>query len=140
MSSTKNKEVPLFSFRQAFAALFIFVLFSLYVWAVQVKYEASTVGYERALLFSLGVFGAGFSYDCAKKICFLLPSQFKVFWANFCSLGVDVFVVLGFTILSGLAFKYLPVVWVGQLLYLVALGWILFLINSATGALEAAAA
>lgn len=137
--SKQNKEVPRFSLRQTFASLLIFFIFSLYVWLVQIHYEQATAGYEKALYFSLGVFGAGFSYDCAKKIFFLLPSQFKQFWGHFCSLGIDLFAVTGFTILSGVAFQFLPVLWVGQLLYLVALGWVWFLINSATAALEVAA-
>lgn len=136
MSKT-NKEVPVFSLRQTFAALLIFFVFTLYVWLIQVKYESAKIGYDRAFLFSLGVFGAGFSYDCGKKILFLLPDQFKKFWEHFCSLGVDLFAVLGLTILSGLALKYLPVLWVGQLIYLVALGWVWALINSATSAIEA---
>lgn len=136
----KNKEVPIFSIRQTIAAILIFGVFTLYVWLIQLKYESASIGYERAFLFSLGILGAGFSYDCGKKILFLLPSQFKKFWAHFCSLGVDLFAVLGFTLLSGLALKLLPVTWVGQLIYLIALGWVWALINSATSTIEAVTA
>ena len=139
--SKKNKEIPRFSISQTIASLLIFIIFSLYVWLVQIAYEQATAGYKKALFFSLGVFGAGLSYDCAKKILFLLPSQYKQFWEHFCSSGIHLFVIAVLTILSGLALQFLPVLpWVGQLLYLIALGWVWFFINSAPAALEVAAA
>jgi hypothetical protein len=125
-------------FVQFLVAASVFLIFSVYVWFLQLKYDGAKVGYERALFYALLVFGAGFSYDSAKRVMFMPQSQFKEFWKHLReALAHMVFIIC---LVSASAFLFnvgytLP----GQLAYLFALGWLWFLLSSSTSALEIAA-
>lgn len=120
---------------QLAVAFFILLLFSAYVWGVQLKYDTTKVGYERAFFYSLLVFGAGFSYDCAKKILFLDQPTFIPFAKKFGESAFDIFVIVVFCL--GTAFLLnIGYTVAGQILYIGALGWVWFAIKSITGAIE----
>jgi len=122
---------------QLIVAIAILLFFSAYVWLVQIKYDGAKVGYERALFYSFLIFGAGFSYDCAKRILFLPQPQFLSFIKH---LG-EALLHLLFILALGAASAYLLNIgytFAGQLSYLMALGWLWFLISSSSLALEVA--
>ncbi|AVG16857.1 hypothetical protein CFN79_13910 [Chromobacterium vaccinii] len=120
---------------QLAVAFFILLLFSAYVWGVQLKYDATKVGYERAFFYALLVFGAGVSYDCAKKILFLEQPTFIPFAKKFGESVFDICVIILFC--AGTAFLLnIGYTVAGQFLYIAALGWVWFAIKSITGAID----
>ncbi len=134
---TKNKFLfPVFLIQLAIAFAILFI-FSTYVWGIQLKYDATKVGYERAFFYTLIVFGAGFSYDSAKKILFLEQGIFIPFAKSFGHSAFDIFIII--VLCAGTAF-FLNIDYIiaGQLLYIGALGWVWFLVNSISEAIEVA--
>jgi len=116
-------------------SLFIFIFFSIYVWGIQLKYETLKVGWERAFFYSLLIFGASFSYDCAKKILFLDQSTFIPFVKKFGESAFDLIIFILFGIGSAF-FISIDYTVAGQLCYIAAIAWELFLINSISKAIE----
>lgn len=114
------------------------LLFSAYVWFVQSKYDASHTGYERAFLFSLIVFGAGFSYDCAKRIAFLKHEAFSQFLGHLMkSLGHLIFIFILIVIAAALANTDYTLI--GAAIYVASLAWTYFVITNITEAINVAA-
>lgn len=146
VKSKQSRTIPFgrkrkFSFwiflAQFLIASFIFILFSAYLWGVQLEYDGLKVGYERAFFYSLLVFGAGFSYDSAKKILFLSQPTFILFAKKIGQSFVHTFIIISLCLGTAFSIKnnYL---FVGQLLYIAAFCWIWFAINSLTSAIEVA--
>lgn len=135
VTKSKKKISLLVLCAQIVIASLILLLFSTYLWGVQLKYDSSIVGYERALFYTLLVFGAGFSYDSAKKILFLDQFTFILFAKRFLHSIFDIFVIICLCILTAI-FLDIGYTLVGQLLYIGALGWVWFAINSITGAID----
>ncbi len=67
---------------QVMVTLLIFVVFTAYVWQAQIAYEATSVGWKKATLFSTVIFAGGFSYDIAKHLAFLEPQRFWKFFSH----------------------------------------------------------
>lgn len=122
---------------QLIVAILILLIFSAYVWLVQIKYDETEVGYKRALFYSLLIFGAGFSYDCAKRIIFLPQSQFISFIKHLGEAFLHLFFVLALSTVSAILLK-IGHTFPGQLSFLIAVGWLWFLISSSTLAIEVA--
>lgn len=122
---------------QLVVSALILLFFSAYLWFVQLKYDGSKVGYERALFYALLVFGAGFSYDCAKRILFLPQAQFVEFGRHLGEAVLHLLFIIVMGVASGLFFS-VRYTFAGQLAYLMALGWLWFFISSSTLALEVA--
>jgi hypothetical protein len=137
---TMNTSQKPFSFGifllQFIVAFLILLLLSGYVWFLQSQYDLIKIGYARAFFHSLIIFGAEFSYDCAKKILFLDPLKFIPFAKNFGKslLHTGVIVVLVMATAIFLTFGYTLI---GQLIYVCAVAWGQFAINSIMKTIEA---
>ena len=127
-------SIGMFLIQLGVAILILFML-SAYVWAVQLSYDSSIIGYERAFFYSLIIFGAGLSYDCAKKILFLEQSVFLRFAKKFFESMLDIGILV---VLCALTTFFLSINYtvVGQLLYIAVFGWLWFVVNSISCALE----
>jgi hypothetical protein len=133
-----NKE--LFSFRlillQFFISFVILLIFSGYLWLLQNKYDEIKTGYAKAFFYSLLIFGAGFSYDCAKRIFFLDKPTFIKFAKKFLKRSIQIFVIILLCFISAffLTFDFTTV---GQIFYIGALGFGWFAIKSIMDTIEA---
>jgi hypothetical protein len=138
MTNTVQPKIsfPLYAVQIATSALVLFI-FSLYVWLLQLNYDKSITGYKKALFFSLIIFGAGFSYDCAKRILFLKQEIFRKFGENLLESIVQ---ILAISLLgaASITFTSMGFVIAGQALYVATLGWTLLVVNSLVKAIETA--
>ena len=73
---------------QILISLVIFLFLSFYVWAIQLNYDAASVGFVQGLLFSSAILLGGISYDVGKYIVFL---ELERFWKFFGHLGRGTF-------------------------------------------------
>ncbi|KAF1067571.1 MAG: hypothetical protein GAK45_01625 [Pseudomonas citronellolis] len=110
----------------------LFLLFSAYVWLVQLNLEqldnSGASGYWKALLFALVIFGGGFAYDCAKAIALLPRPAFERFIeALFESLVHLLGILLAIIGSAALAIQYPQYPWLGNMVGgLALLGVLLF--------------
>jgi len=59
--------------------LFLFMFIGMYLWGIQLAYDKASDGWARALLFSLIIFGGGFSWDVLKVIATLPDQRMEIF-------------------------------------------------------------
>jgi len=122
-------------FLQGITALLVFLLFSVYVWGAQLKYDEAKFGYERALFYAMLILGAGLSYDTGKAILLMPQARFRSFGAHLGASALHIMSILLLCVASvfllngGHTFP-------GQLVYVAALGWLWFLVSSFSKALE----
>lgn len=130
----QKRSLPTFLFQVIVATCFL-AAFSIYVLAVQFKYDDAARGFGKALYFALVIFGGGLSYDCAKTILFMQQSSFLRF---VCHLGESVahlIFVIALCLISAYSFNQ-HWTYAGQIAYLLALLWLYFVIDSSSKAIE----
>lgn len=137
MNTTPPKPSLMLYLAQTTTSALILLIFSTYVWILQLNYDESTEGYKRALFFALMIFGGGFSYDCAKKILFLKQNVFIKFSKSLLESFVQLLAItlLG---LASITFTNMSHIIIGQALYIATLSWTLLALNSLAKAIKTA--
>ncbi|MFI8737244.1 hypothetical protein ACIGKM_15145 [Ectopseudomonas toyotomiensis] len=138
MTNTVQTKIsfPLYLLQIATSSLILFI-FSLYVWLLQINYDKSIAGYKKALFFSLIIFGAGFSYDYAKKILFLKQETFRKFGKNLFESAIQI-IAICLLAAASITFTSMSFVILGQVFYVATLGWTLLVVNSLIRVIETA--
>ena len=130
--------------KRLISALVIFVPFGLYVYLIQIAYDATKGDSEpkaKAALFLIALLAGSITYDGAKRILFLADPAFDKFFKKL----VETWAALAALIISAVisaALLYKPQIfplWLAALAYILALvctGWV---VMSASSAIELAA-
>lgn len=118
----------------------IFFIFALYVWQVQLAYDSSIQGFQKATFFAVVIFAGGFSYDISKHLALLASDHFWSFFKHFKNGVLHFLLLVGLFIVSSYLLNkegFEPKYW-GFWIYLGALAQIYWIVDHFTKAIETA--
>lgn len=129
--------------KRLLSSLVIFIPFGIYVYAIQVAYDNTQIKTEplsKASLFLVALVAGSVTYDFAKHVLFMKQRQFEKFFSKLMETWVAIIFLIFFCVMSVvfLHFKDIFPLWLGATVYAVALVMTVWVITSASAAMEAA--